>query len=592
MINFLLNNITLFILLFSLVCIVVMTYRICTMKNKNNLHKYFIMLNMTLIVHVIGLIAQVSFRSCNIPPIYFDYFTYLGGAFTPIMLFFIALAYDNKQNIINKISKFIFIIPIVFLILLWTNDYHNLFYKSYSVYLNETEYGPVLIAYAIYSYGLFLSSVIILVKATIKKSGFFSLQLLLILIGVSVPTFGNLIGLLKIVESTIYAMPILFIVTSAACSVAILKLNALNIIPVASRTVMDTMSDAYVVISNDGTIADSNKTFINEFKKVFDYDKDEKNLFEAFGKSKLVDLGELRNHIEETRKKETVVTQEYHFINSDMDRYFEVDIHPIAARDNVKEYIATLLVFKDITQHKLDIEEIKQKQDIIVKQQQLVSIGELAGGVAHDINTPISAIKTGIVMLNTMSEERTDSEKEILQRMDNCATKIINIVNSMRNQIRNLGGTTKVKFNVKSVIEDIKVITYHEVGRNHSSVYVKYEDELEIIGDPTKLGQVLTNLIVNAAQAYGEKGGKIDIIVRKLNDYCIINVIDYADGIDESIKPYIFKSILTTKGISGTGLGLYIAYSVIKGEFNGELCFDSKKGFGTTFSIKIPLSKE
>ena len=113
------------------------------------------------------------------------------------------------------------------------------------------------------------------------------------------------------------------------------------------------------------------------------------------------------------------------------------------------------------------------------------------------------------------------------------------------------------------------------------------------MGDPTKLGQVLTNLVVNAAQAYNEKGGKIDVIVSKnVDKFAIINVIDYAGGIDETIAPYVFKNILTTKGTSGTGLGLYIAYSVIKGEFNGEIDFNTTKGEGTTFSIKIPLAEE
>ena len=217
-----------------------------------------------------------------------------------------------------------------------------------------------------------------------------------------------------------------------------------------------------------------------------------------------------------------------------------------------------------------------------------MSIGELAGGVAHDINTPISAIKTGVTMLS-QNPSIDESGKEILQRMDNCATKIINIVNSMRNQIRNLGGTTKVKFKIKDVIEDIKVITYHEVYKNKSELLVNIVDDLTVEGDPTKLGQVLTNLVVNAAQAYGDKGGKIDITVEKApKNQALIKVSDYAGGFSEDIKPYIFKNILTTKGTFGTGLGLYLAYSVIKGEFNGNIDFKSEKGEGTTFYISIP----
>lgn len=581
-------NITLLILIAVLIIDIILLLLLNRIKEKNKLHKHFMIFTGLLTIPFISLSLQILFSNTNIPPVYFDYFTYIFTFIGPIELLKISLLYYNP-NI--KIKKFniIYIVSVISLIILWTNDYHHLFYEKYSVDFNSTTFGIAFNFISIYHYAILAIAMTILVYGNIKRSGFFSVQTMFLLIGILFPLILNLSGVLKIFETNIYLTPISFVIMVICFYVAIFKLKALNIIPVASRTVMDTMSDAYVVISNDGTIADSNKTFREKFKDVFDFEISNKNLFETFKKSNLINLDDLKLHIEETRKNGKAITQEYHFCNNEIDVYFEIDIHPIAARNNKKDYIATLLVFKDITQHKLDIKEIEEKQDIIVKQQQLVSIGEIAGGVAHDINTPISAIKTGIVMLNTMSDKRTEAEKEILQRMDNCATKIINIVNSMRNQIRNLGGTTKVKFNVRSVVEDIKIITYHEVGRNNSKVEVRYEDEIELVGDPTKLGQVLTNLVVNGAQAYGNKGGKIDIIVRKLNNYGIINVIDYAGGIDESIKPYIFKNILTTKGISGTGLGLYIAYSVIKGEFNGELSFDSQTGEGTTFCIKIPL---
>lgn len=261
---------------------------------------------------------------------------------------------------------------------------------------------------------------------------------------------------------------------------------------------------------------------------------------------------------------------------------------PITSNDEFSDIIRSYNVVQANTEEY--IKELKEKQEIIVKQGQLVSIGELAGGVAHDINTPISAIKTGIIMLNSMTNERTPEEQELLQRMDNCATKIINIVNSMRNQIRNLGGDTHVKFKISDVINDIKIITYHEVAKNRSEVEMEIIDDVSIMGDPTKLGQVLTNLVVNAAQAYDAKGGKIKIMVRKSKHNALIDVIDFAKGIDPTIAPFVFKNILTTKGTSGTGLGLYLTYSVIKGEFNGEITFDTKEGEGTTFHIAIPLA--
>ncbi len=581
-------NINLIVLSISLIMALFMFIKIKNKKNKNSLHKYFELLNVSLSIHIIGLILQILFSNTNIPPIYFDYITYSGGSFTPVIFAIISFIY-LKPNINEKRIRILYIIPIMTLISLWTNDLHHLFYKVYSINISENVYGPFFYVYSIYSYALIFIAMVNLIVASMRKSGFFSKQTFLMVLGGLVPILVNVLGTLKIIPMTIYVTPILFIVTSICYYLAIFRYKALNITPVAFKTVINTMSDAFVVISDDGTIVEMNKTFENKFSNAFNIVKED-NLFEIIEKSKKINIDKLKSNIAKTRKTGKIITEEYHFETEGFDKYFEVDIHPVSAKTNSKEYVGTLLLLKDITQHKLDIQEIENKQDIIVKQGQLVSIGELAGGVAHDINTPISAIKTGILMLEQMGSAKTEEEKEILQRMDNCATKIINIVNSMRNQIRNLGSDNNVKFKISDVVNDIKYITFHELKKNNAEMVVDIKDDLEIMGDPTKLGQVLTNLVVNAAQAYdGKNGGKIEIVVEKApSSMAMIKVRDYAGGIDESIAPYIFKNILTTKGTVGTGLGLYLAYSVIKGNFNGDITFDSEKGEGTTFYITIP----
>ncbi len=564
-----------------------MQIRLLKNKEKNILCKEFIVLCGSLEVHVFGLILQIMFQNTSIPPVYFDYISYIGAFFTPVCFFYIALTFRNR-NIKIKDYIWLLVIPILSLLILWTNDLHHWFYKVYSINIHEVSMGFAFYIYSIYSYTLIFVAMAMLISTSMKKSGFFSAQTAFIIIGGLVPIVVNILGTLNIINMTIYITPILFIVTSICFSFAIFKYKALNITPIAFKTVINTMSDAYIVISDDGTIVDTNKTFRDKFESIFKFDKDE-NFFRAIEESKIINLKELKSNIKETRKSGSIVTKEYNFVKDEFNKYFEIDIHPIKATKTTTEYVGTLLLFKDITQHKEDIAIIQEKQEVIVKQQQLVSIGELAGGVAHDINTPISAIKTGIMMLNEMNGQRSDGEKEILDRMDSCATKIVNIVNSMRNQIRNLGGDTNVKFKISSVVNDIKVITYHEVAKNNSEVIVDIQDDLSVKGDPTKLGQVLTNLVVNAVQAYGDNGGKIEITVKKSeNEMASITVADNAGGLDEGIEKYIFKNILTTKGTNGTGLGLYLSYSVIKGNFDGELTFKTKKGVGTTFNILIP----
>ncbi len=580
--------INLICLIISLLVVLFMEYRLIKKKDKGLLFKEFFALFICLNIHIFGLILQLIFVNTNIPPIYFDYIAYFGVFFTPVFFFFISHTFKHSNVCINRI-KILLLFPLIWIIVLWTNDLHHLFFQQYSTNIQEVIYGPFFYIYSAYSYLLIFLAMVNLIVASMRKSGFFSIQTCLMVLGGLVPIVVNIFGTLKIISMTIYITPILFIVTSICYYLAIFKFKALNITPVAFKTVINTMSDAYVVISDDGTIAEMNKTFENKFKEAFDISKDD-NLFKLIENTKTISLKKLKENIDKTRKTGKIVTDEYHFVTKGFDRYFEVDIHPISATSNSKEYVGTLLLFKDITQHKEDIKQIEEKQDIIVKQGQLVSIGELAGGVAHDINTPISAIKTGILMLDQMGCAKTDEEKEILERMDNCATKIINIVNSMRNQIRNLGSDNNVKFKISDVINDIKYITFHELKKNNAEIVIDIKDDLEVNGDPTKLGQVLTNLVVNAAQAYaGKAGGKVELVVEKApKSMALIKVIDYAGGIDEEIAPYIFKNILTTKGTIGTGLGLYLAYSVIKGNFNGDITFDSEKGEGTTFYISIP----
>lgn len=567
----------------ALVIVVISAISLFKNRSKGILYKEFAFAFFVLLVHIIGLILQIYFKNGNINPIYFDYISYTGAVFHPVALFLISISY-SKPNADIKKYLWVAVLPIISLLVLWTNDLHHLFYIIYSINMVECVHGIWFFIHTVYSYGLLIIAFIILIYSSVVNSGFFSKQTFFIVLGGLTPLIVNVLGTFKLVPITIYLTPILFIVTAFCFSLAIIKYKALNIVPIAYKTIMDIMSDSFIVISNDGTIVEMNKTLKRNFNDIFKLDTND-NFFNAA--SNVMDIKELKEIIEESRSLDTIITKEYHIDKSDFDKYFEVDIHPIK-NNQQKYYIGTLLLFKDITQHKKDIETIEQKQEVIIKQEQLVSIGELAGGVAHDINTPISAIKTGILMLNEMSGQRTESERNILQRMDNCATKIINIVNSMRNQIRNLGGDTNVEFKISSVVSDIKIITYHEVFKNKSEVITDIKEDVSIKGDPTKLGQVLTNLIVNASQAYDEKGGKVDVIVSSEDDNAVIKVRDYAGGLDENIRPYVFKNILTTKGTNGTGLGLYLAYSVIKGNFNGEISFETETNVGTTFIIKIP----
>ena len=570
-------NYTFGILLIAFITLIVLLKN--TLRNENKLYRSFSILIIMFIIHISALILQVLFSNTSIDPIYFEYIAYIGGMNFSTAIFIMACTYldDNKNT--RKLNL-LYIIPFILLLILWTNDFHHLFYKEYSIYLSKTVFGPALDFFTIYSYVLIIVSFIVLLVASIRKSGFVSKQTALIVLGLLFPASVNFIGILNVkLNVTVYATPILFTATSVCFYISIFKLKALNVIPVAIKTIMDNMTDSFIVISKDGTIADINKTCVEKFAPLMEL-KQNDNLYEKLKGRKTVKLSDLKAFVDEATEKKSPITKEYHVSKGEYNRYFEIDIQPIKAKSG-NEYVASLLLIRDITQAKRDME-------IMTKNENLVILGELAGGVAHDINTPIAAIKNGIMMLK--DTVATDNEKMLLARMDSCADKIINLVNSMRNQIRNIGSDDKTEINISSVINDTLMIVHNETVKNNIKINLDIKDEIKVIGNATKLGQVITNLVMNAIQAYEDKPGMIDIDLYKSDkNEAVIIVEDYAGGIPESIRPHIFKNILTTKGVSGTGFGLYLAYSVIKGSFGGDMRFETQTGKGTKFVITIPI---
>ena len=554
-------------------------YSIANIKSKTRLHKNFVTLIIFFIIHIFGLFLQTLFSNANVNPIYFEYIAYVGGMNFSTAIFILACSYYFKSSELKKLNG-LYVIPIVLLIILWTNDLHHLFYREYSVYLNLSKFGPFLDFFTVYSYISLAGAFILMLLASIKRSGFISAQTFTILLGLLVPVIGNMIGVLGFVQTTVYVTPILLSATAVCFYVAVFKLKALSITPVTTKTILNSMTDAFVVISEDGTISDVNKTFIETFKPLKEITGKD-NLFKLLKNSKKFDAKDIFDSIKECIAQRKTITKEFHIKAGDFDKYFDADFQPVLSRDK-QDVVATLILIRDITVAKKDLE-------IMIKNENLVILGELAGGVAHDINTPISAIKSGVLMLKDTA--KTDDEKMLLDSMDRCADKIVALTNSLRNQIRNIGSEVVSDIDISTILSDIKLILNNELKKNNATLNVEIKNNVILKGNPTKLSQVITNIVNNAVQAYEGRGGEVNVTLDEINNNAIVKVEDHANGIPEEIRPFIFKNILTTKGVSGTGFGLYLAYSVIKGAFGGEITFDTKTGVGTTFTITIPIKK-
>lgn len=278
------------IIVLIIVCILMNAFLLYLFKTQkpSQTHKIFMIICLLMLFWLIELILQATYSSSlKINPIYFDYFVYINACFVPVCFLALSMSFTNTKFIFNKKFKLVMIIPILSLLLLWTNDFHHLFYKQYSININETIAGPFLIMHNIYSYILLAIGLIKLLNYTIKNSGFFSKQSIFIVVGTSIPVIVNILGTFGIIAMSIYITPISFALAIFFFALAIFKFDFLKVAPIALQRIVDRISDAYIVVNEENVITDFNQTFLDLFKlEPFELrNKGLETLFKKFNKT-------------------------------------------------------------------------------------------------------------------------------------------------------------------------------------------------------------------------------------------------------------------------------------------------------------------
>lgn len=261
--------------------------------------------------------------------------------------------------------------------------------------------------------------------------------------------------------------------------------------------------------------------------------------------------------------------------------------------------------------------ELKSTQAQMLQREKMASIGQLAAGVAHEINNPVGFIMSNLGTLskyvdrfteyiNALKESIKVESKEELEKL-NKKLKIDFITEDSKELVKeSLDGTARVNKIVQNLRSFSRV---DESERSASDINDCIESTLNIVWNelkykakvnkdygelsltkcyPQQLNQVFMNLLVNASHAI-EKEGDINIKTWQQGNSIFVSVSDNGQGIEEENINRIFEPFFTTKEVGkGTGLGLSIAYDIIK-KHQGEITMDTQVGKGTTFTIQLPI---
>ena len=252
---------------------------------------------------------------------------------------------------------------------------------------------------------------------------------------------------------------------------------------------------------------------------------------------------------------------------------------PLLAPDGA--VAGTMVLLEDITE-RVQLEEQLQITE------KMASIGLLAAGVAHEVNTPLTGISSFTQML-LEGADPGDPKTRLLEKIERQTFRAAKIVNSLLNLARP-GRLDAGPVDINAVVNDVLALLEHQLKTNKISVRKDLAATPPVVeGVEFKLQQVLMNLFLNARDAMF-KGGWLSVTTRVVGDQVIVEVADTGSGIPAEHLSRIYDPFFTTKAAGqGTGLGLSITYGVVR-DHHGSIECDSIVGQGTCFKMSLPLA--
>ena len=273
---------------------------------------------------------------------------------------------------------------------------------------------------------------------------------------------------------------------------------------------------------------------------------------------------------------------------------FWVDMYAVPLTQAV-DNICYMFIAHDKTNEVQIMEELEEERIKTLQTSKLAAIGEMAGGIAHEINNPLAIIHGYASNMKTMIENNDiDSSKLLVHKIVNTTDRIAKIVKSLKTFSRNSEHDSFQKVNFIEIMNDTLTFCYEKLKRNNIELIIeKPRETCMVLCRQVEIAQVFLNLVNNACDALEHADKKIlNIKISYLSDSELnVSVIDTGSGIDHTIKDKILNPFFTTKEVGkGTGLGLSISKKIIDSH-NCVLNFKSKPGL-TEFYFTLPRAIE
>ena len=345
-----------------------------------------------------------------------------------------------------------------------------------------------------------------------------------------------------------------------------------------NESIVESVNVGLLAVDENGRITRCNSTF-EDFMALSRQQVVGKLVEEVFDESFAFNLGNIlgksRWHLTEIRNAYKL----HAYDSAGKSLILNVAVAPLRSVSNSQT--GAIVVLENVSS-RVKLEETLQQSE------KLSSIGLLAAGVAHEVNTPLTGVSSYTQMLLGMIPD-TDPKHALLQKMQRQTDRASNIVGNLLNFSRTGNVGESVEVDINKLLDDTLQLLEPQLRKSNIEIVKKYTSSpARIFGNAGKLQQVFTNLILNARDAM-IGGGQITLDTGTHDGEEVeIKVSDTGEGIAPENLTKIFDPFFTTKGVgNGTGLGLAVSYGIVQ-EHAGTIDVESEPGTGTTFTLSFP----
>jgi len=513
----------------------------------------------------------------------FDKISYIGIVLVAPGWLWFSFQYSGEKKWMSPIRiAIVLIIPLIILLLAWTNEYHWLIWRDYDFYpagailLQNVHYGPGFWILVCYTYFLLLIGSFIIINTVLHAPSFYRRQASFLLAGVLFPWLGNAVYVFQIVNIPgLDFTPFLLGLSGILVGAGLYFFRLLSIVPIARKVLIEGIEEGLLILDGSNRIVD-----LNPACRMIMNIQTENVIGELITNAWSGNPTLLERYIDVMN-----LHTEIQIENSGNTLFYNLQIQPLYKDNSV--FLGRLITLRDITElRKIQIEKNRT--------QKLETIELMAGGIAHDFNNHLTIIDGNLKLIEMAFANGKDISKYI-SKIQGASQK----AEAMTKQLLTFTKGFEPNKKIIEIPEFLNELADLLLSTSNVQYTIDVPENLWTINaDRDLLGQVFSNLIINADQAM-PGGGVIELqcgniesnkglpdVLNPEHRYIRIRIKDQGVGIHWEQMTKIFDPYFTTK-LKGSGLGLAISFAIIQ-KHDGHILVESTIGLGTVFTVYLP----